>query len=107
MVLIFMESNVSIKIRFKLWLFHRRLNLSSHEVCAQPVLARFCLCALFSIDTDTSIITSVAGIYGPAFVGPVAKALNNKEIIISGITTGLIGYAIGNYLGILIGWWLQ
>ena len=26
--------------------------------------------------------------------------LNNKEIILSGLTTGIIGYAIGNYLGV-------
>jgi len=26
--------------------------------------------------------------------------LKNREVIISGITTGIIGYAIGNYLGI-------
>ena len=71
------------------------------------IILHYTLCALFRIDTDTAIITSVAGIYGPAFVGPVAKALNNKEIIISGITTGLIGYAIGNYLGIALGLWLK
>jgi uncharacterized membrane protein len=52
------------------------------------------------IDRDTAIITSVAGIYGPAFVGPIAKVLNNKSIVLTGMTTGLIGYAIGNYLGI-------
>jgi len=52
------------------------------------------------IDRDTVIITSVAGIYGPAFVGPIAKVLDNKAIILTGMTTGLVGYALGNYLGI-------
>jgi uncharacterized membrane protein len=52
------------------------------------------------IDRDTVIITSVAGIYGPAFVGPIAKILNNRNVVLAGMTTGLIGYAIGNYLGI-------
>jgi uncharacterized membrane protein len=42
----------------------------------------------------------VAGIYGPAFVGPMAVALNNKSLIISGLTTGIVGYALGNYLGL-------
>lgn len=56
--------------------------------------------AIFKLDRDTVIITSVAGIYGPAFVGPIAKVLNNKSVILTGMTTGLIGYAVGNYLGI-------
>ena len=34
----------------------------------------------------------------------VAGALKNKEIVISGVTTGIIGYAIGNYLGITLGY---
>lgn len=54
----------------------------------------------FKIDRDTVIITSVAGIYGPAFVGPIAKVLNNRNVVLAGMTTGLIGYAVGNYLGI-------
>ncbi|MFC1732205.1 DUF819 family protein [candidate division KSB1 bacterium] len=71
------------------------------------IILHFILCAIFRIDTDTTIITSVAGIYGPPFVAPIAKVLQNKEIIISGISTGLIGYAIGNYLGIALGLWLK
>ncbi|MBP8987113.1 MAG: DUF819 family protein [Spirochaetes bacterium] len=62
------------------------------------------LCKIFSIDTDTYIITSVAGICSPPFVPVVADALHNKYILLSGITTGVIGYAIGNYLGITLGY---
>ncbi len=57
-------------------------------------------CKIFGIDTDTFIITSVSAICSPPFVPVVASALKNKEIILSGLTTGIIGYAIGNYLGI-------
>ncbi len=64
-------------------------------------------CKIFSIDTDTYIITSVAGICSPPFVPVVADALHNKYIILSGITTGVIGYAIGNYLGITLGYVLS
>ncbi len=60
------------------------------------------LCRLFKIDRDTAIITSVAGIFGPPFVGPVAERLGNREIVVSGLTSGLIGYAVGNYLGIAV-----
>lgn len=59
----------------------------------------FILAVLFRIDVDTIIITSVAGIFGPAFIIPTAKAIKNDSIILIGIATGLLGYAIGNYLG--------
>jgi uncharacterized membrane protein len=59
-------------------------------------------CRLMNIDTDTFIITSTAAICSPPFVPMVAGALNNRQIILSGLTTGIIGYAIGNYLGISI-----
>ncbi len=58
-------------------------------------------CRIFKIDTDTFLITSVSAVCSPPFVPVVAKALNNKEVILSGLTTGIIGYAIGNYLGIM------
>jgi len=58
-------------------------------------------CKVFNIDTDTFLITSVSAVCSPPFVPVVAKALNNKEVILSGLTTGIIGYAIGNYLGIV------
>ncbi|MEA3361059.1 MAG: DUF819 family protein, partial [Thermodesulfobacteriota bacterium] len=58
------------------------------------------LCKLFRVDTDTFLITSASAICSPPFVPVVAAALKNKTIILSGLTTGIIGYAIGNYLGI-------
>ena len=60
----------------------------------------FFLSWIFKVDADTTLITSVAGIFGPAFVGPVASVLKNKDIVVSGLTTGLVGYAIANYLGL-------
>ena len=61
----------------------------------------------FRIDTDTMIISSTALIYSPPFVPVVAGALKNKEIILSGIAIGVIGYVVGNYLGIFTGYFLQ
>jgi len=69
-------------------------------VMFSALLIHYILALIFKIDVDTVLITSTAAIYGPAFVGPVAKALNNKEVIISGLMTGVIGYALANYLGI-------
>lgn len=65
------------------------------------IVIHFILSALFKIDRDTAIVTSTAGIYGPAFIPPVVSALNNKEVLITGLSCGLIGYAIGNYIGFL------
>ncbi len=71
------------------------------------IFIHFTLAALFKIDRDTVIITHTAGIYGPAFVGPVAEMLGNREILVSGLTTGLVGYAIGNYAGIGLSYFLK
>lgn len=60
------------------------------------------LCRALSIDRDTAVITSTAALYGPAFVGPVAKKMKNPEIVVSGITSGLVGLAVGNYLGLAV-----
>ena len=59
------------------------------------LLARLC-----KIDADTALITSTAGLYGPAFIAPVADALKNREVVLPGLICGILGYAIGNYLGI-------
>ncbi len=65
------------------------------------------LAMVFRIDTDTTIITSTAGIYGPAFIIPVAEGIKNREVVVSGLTCGLAGYAIGNYLGFAVAWLLR
>ena len=57
---------------------------------------------IFKIDADTMMITSTALICSPPFVPAVAGAIKNREVIVSGLTVGIIGYAIGNYLGYLI-----
>lgn len=66
------------------------------------IIVHFTLNKIFKIDADTAIITNVAAIYGPPFVPPVAKSLGNPEIIISGLTCGLVGYGVGNYLGLAV-----
>lgn len=58
------------------------------------------LCRLFNVDMGTFMVTSVACICSPPFVPMIAKTLGNPTLLISGFTTGLVGYAVGNYLGI-------
>lgn len=60
------------------------------------------LCRLLKIDVDTFIITSVAALMSPAFVPMVARSLGNPGILMSGMATGILGFAIGNYLGITV-----
>jgi len=56
----------------------------------------------FKIDADTVIISGSALICSPPFVPVVAASLRNREIIMTGLTVGIAGYAVGNFLGILI-----
>jgi uncharacterized membrane protein len=58
------------------------------------------LCKLIKIDTDTMIIVSTSAICSPPFVPVVANGLKNRDVLITGLITGIIGYAIGNYIGI-------
>lgn len=66
------------------------------------VILHAILSAIFKVDRDTTIIASTACIFGPAFVIPVADSLKNKDIILPGLILGILGYAIGNYLGIFL-----
>lgn len=76
-------------------------------VMFSAIIIHFILCKIFKIDADTAMITSTAGIYGPAFIAPVANAMGNREIIVSGLISGLAGYAVGNYLGIGISYLIK
>ncbi len=60
------------------------------------------LASIFHLDADTTIISITALTYSPPFVPPVAGALKNKDIIITGLTIGILGYAFGTYLGIIV-----
>jgi len=66
------------------------------------VLFHSLMARIFNIDADTVLITHSAGIFGPPFIGPIATAMRNREIVVSGMTLGVINLAIGNFMGILI-----
>ena len=57
---------------------------------------------VFKVDADTTVITSVAMINSPLFVPMIADTMKNRRVILTGISVGIIGYAVGNYLGVLI-----
>ncbi|HOI33260.1 MAG TPA: DUF819 family protein, partial [Bacteroidales bacterium] len=56
----------------------------------------------FRIDNETVMVTSTALICSPPFVPVIAAALNNRALVLPGLSIGIIGYAIGNYLGFLV-----
>lgn len=66
------------------------------------LLMHVLLNALMRIDTDTTLVTSIALICSPPFVPVMAGALGNKAVIGPGIAVGLAGYAFGTYLGFAV-----
>ena len=62
---------------------------------------------IFRVDADDYLITTTGFVYSPPFVPMVAAALKNKDIILTGLATGIIGWMIGNYVGIAFGVWLD
>ena len=71
------------------------------------VLLHALLCKIAKVDSDTFMVTSVSAICSPPFVPMMAKALKNSDVLLSGMTTGIIGFALGNYLGISLALFLQ
>ena len=65
------------------------------------------LSKIFKVNADDFLITTTAFVFSPPFVPVVAGALKNKDVIITGITVGIIGYVIGNYLGVGLGFFLK
>lgn len=58
--------------------------------------------AIFKVDADLTVIASVALVNSPPFVPMIVSAQKNKSMLIPGITIGLVGFAVGNYLGFMI-----
>lgn len=73
-------------------------------VMSASIALHVALCALFRVDADTTLISSTATIFGPAFIGPVAASLRNRALVGPGLTLGLAGIALGTYLGLATAW---
>lgn len=59
-------------------------------------------CRLLRVDADSMVISSVAFINSPPFVPMVSAAMNNKRTLVTGLSAGIVGYAAGNHLGVLM-----
>jgi uncharacterized membrane protein len=60
------------------------------------------LCKLLKVDADTFMVSSSALINSPPFVPAVAAAIGNRQVVLVGISVGMVGYAVGNYLGLIV-----
>ena len=59
-------------------------------------------CRIAHVSGDLFCVSQIALLCSPPFVPPVVGAMKNKKVLISGIVIGLVGYAIGTYLGVAI-----
>ena len=71
------------------------------------IVLHVALSRALKLDADTTIICSTATIFGPAFIGPVASALKNRQLVGPGLTLGLAGIALGTYFGLFTAWALR
>ena len=60
------------------------------------------LCRMMKVDADSMTISSVAFINSPPFVPMVSAAMKNRDALVTGLAAGIVGYAIGNHLGVII-----
>lgn len=59
-------------------------------------------CRIAKVSGDLFCVSQIALLCSPPFVPPVVGAMKNKKVLISGIVIGLVGYAVGTYLGVII-----
>lgn len=84
--------------------FEGTLAIVSYQVLAifGSLFLTILLAKIFKVDGDTTIITSNTLINSPIFVPMIAASMKNRDIVVVGVTIGLVGYALGNYLGFLM-----
>lgn len=68
--------------------------------CSLALHALFC--RITGVDADSMMISSVAFINSPPFVPMAAAAMKSKRALVTGLGAGIVGYAAGNHLGVLL-----
>ena len=71
-------------------------------VMVSTAVLHLLFCRIAHVSGDLFCVSQIALLCSPPFVPPVVGAMQNKKVLISGIVIGLVGYAIGTYLGVLI-----
>lgn len=60
------------------------------------------VCRIMRVDADSMMISSVAFINSPPFVPMASAAMQNKRALVTGLGAGIVGYAAGTHLGVLM-----
>jgi uncharacterized membrane protein len=66
------------------------------------IIIHFLICRVFKVSGDLYTVAIVGMLCSPPFIPPIVGAMNNRKVLISGIVIGLIGYAVGTYLGVML-----
>ena len=66
------------------------------------VVLHFFMSKICKVGGDLFIVGHVALLCSPPFIPPVVGAMGNRKVLISGIVIGLVGYAVGTYIGIAL-----
>ena len=80
-----------------LWVLIYQVIIIFGSLALAVVLAR-----PFKVDADSAVITSDTLVNSPICVPMIAATMKNKGALMVGITNGLAGYAVGNYLGYIM-----
>ena len=68
-------------------------------VMVTSIVLHLLFCRAAKVSGDLFTVGHISLLCSPPFVPPVVEALGNRKVLISGIAIGLVGYAIGTYLG--------
>lgn len=70
-------------------------------VMVVSIVLHLLFCRASKVSGDLFTVGHISLLCSPPFVPPVVEALGNRKVMISGIAIGLVGYAIGTYIGSL------
>lgn len=66
------------------------------------ILLHFIVCKIFKIEGDLFVVANIGLLCSPPFIPPVVGAMGNKKVLVSGLAIGLVGYAVGTYIGLAL-----
>lgn len=59
-------------------------------------------CRFAKVEGDLFVVANIGLLCSPPFIPPIVGAMGNKKVLVSGLAIGLVGYAVGTYLGIAL-----
>ena len=71
-------------------------------ILAVSVVLHLIFSRIAKVPGDLFAVAHIGLLCSPPFIPPIVEAMKNKKVLISGIVIGLVGYAIGTYLGVIL-----